>query len=332
MRRFGTGSGTGSIEKVIEQAKAAEAYGFDYFFIPDESPSPPWRDVCVSLTAAALNTRKIKLASGIFVPYTRHPALLAVFMASLAEVAGDGRVILGLGPGGTMTLRPLGIKMWERPVAMLRETVEVVNRLLAGETVDYDGKMVKVSKLKISPIPKTRVPIYIAARSPLMLNLIGEVADGAELTSPLSYVEDALNYIKKGAEKAGRDFKDLEICNLVSTVISDDEKKAKDRLRSGGLTHIIADTPDYIHEKAGVDLERVEAIRSALREVKPEKATSLVTDEIVDVFAIAGNKKYCTKRIEEFFDAGVTQMNLGLGSIEEMKIAGKEIIPKLREK
>ena len=315
MRFFGT-SAAGSIQKVVERAKAAEAYGFDTFTVPDGSPSPHYTDLCVCSTMVALNTKKIKLVP-ISNPYTRHPALIAGFVSSLAEIAGE-RVVLGLGPGGSMTLRPLGMKMWEKPLTKISESVMVLRKLFAGETVNFDGETVKVKGVRLTQPLNVKVPICLTARSPRMLELAGEVADGVLLNSPLMFINDDITRIRRGAEKAGRNFRDINISAGVRVSISKDEKKARDQVRCS-LVFIMAETPTNICEKAGIGIEMIEDIKNAIDEGNRERAVSLITNEIVDIFGVAGTLENFTKKIEEYFKKGVNEVNLVLNTVEEVK-------------
>src|SRR5688500_3233121 len=110
----------------------AEAEGYADFWYSDEKF---YRDPWVGLTLAALESRAIRLGPGVTEPYARHPARLAMAIASLDEVAG-GRAVLGIGAGGT-GFPPMGIER-RKPAVALREAVAVIRALLAGETVTYE--------------------------------------------------------------------------------------------------------------------------------------------------------------------------------------------------
>ncbi len=109
MNRFGLGFFLRQ-PKIGEVAKIVEESGFDNLWLVDESPSPPYTDVFVNMCEAVRVTKTMKVGSALCNPYTRHPALIAVGMASLNELA-PGRIITCIGAGGTMTLGPLGIKI-----------------------------------------------------------------------------------------------------------------------------------------------------------------------------------------------------------------------------
>jgi 5,10-methylenetetrahydromethanopterin reductase len=306
-------------------AKTAEIYGFDHVWIADENPSPFCRDVIVNMTTVALKTSEIKIGTGICNFYTRHPALLAVFVSTLEEMA-SGRVTVGLGPGGEMPLRPLGIRMWEKPLATVREGINVMNRVLAGETVDYNGEMIRAYGLHLSFHPKTKIPVYLAARSPKFMRLVGELADGSLLNTPFHYIENALNMIKEGASKAGRSMNKIDVGNILPFAISENDSEAKKKVRHLA-TFMTAFTADSVHEALGTNIERVASIREALQKGMDAEAMSLMTDEMIDEFSVAGNPNKCLGRVEEFFKAGVTQMIFVIPDGKKgITSAGKDVI------
>ena len=307
--------------RTVELSKAAEEAGFDNVWIADESPSPPFRDATVSITAVLLNTKRIVLGSSIFVPYTRHPALLSVFMSTLNELA-EGRLILGLGPGGSLTMRPLGLEMWDRPVTAMREAIIIAKRLFSGENVSFEGEIFKVMDTYLPAPPKTKVPIYLAARGPKLLELAGELADGCLLSVPGEYVGTAKESVEAGAKKAGRRIEDIQIVNISTLNPDPDKKRAIEAIRSR-TAHMILDSPTIVHEKTGMDLARVEAAREAMRKEGRAKALSLITDDMVEKMVIIGSPRQCAEKIEEQFKAGLNQTVLNIpGNIVNEELIG----------
>lgn len=319
-------AGFGPVLETVRLSRTAEKQGFEYVWIADENPSPLCRDVVVNVTAVAMKTSKIKIGTGICNFYTRHPALLAVFVSSIDEMA-TGRVALGVGPGGDMPLRPLGIKMWEKPLATVREGIEVVTRLLSGEKVDYEGEMIRTKGAKLAFLPKARIPIYLAARSPKFMQMIGEVADGSLLNTPLHYMKHAMRIVKEGAEKAGRNVRDVDIGNILPFAVGDSNEEAQKKVKYLA-TFMSAFTSDPVHEELGTKPERIKAIRENVGNGQIDKAASFMTSDMTDEFSVAGTPAYCLERIEEFFKAGVTQMIFVIPEgTTGIKSAGSRIIP-----
>jgi 5,10-methylenetetrahydromethanopterin reductase len=284
----------------------AEEQDFEYVWIADENPSPFCRDVIVNMTTVALRTSNIKVGSGILNFYTRHPALLAVFAATLDEVA-DGRVVIGVGPGGEMPLKPLGIRMWEKPLTTVREGMMVMRRVLSGETVDFEGETIKTKGIHLSFLPKAKIPVYLAARSPKLMQIIGELADGSLLNTPFHYMKKALKTIREGAQMASRRMEEIDVGNILPFAIADSDEEARKKVRHLAA-FMSATTSDHVHEELGTNLERIRSIREALQKGREGEAVNLMTDEMIDEFAVAGKAGRCLERVEDFFRAGVTQM------------------------
>jgi len=305
-------------------AKTAEAQGFEHVWIADENPSPRCRDVIVNMTTVALKTSKIKVGTGICNFYTRHPALLAVFASTLEEMV-PGRVAIGLGPGGEMPLKPLGIKMWEKPLATVREGINVMNRVLAGETVDYDG-LITAHSLRLSFHPKTKIPVYLAARSPKFMQLVGELADGSLLNTPFHYIGTALNTVREGASRAERSMHELDVGNILPFAVAENDSEAKKKVRHLA-TFMAAFTSISVHETLGTKIERLTTIQDYLQKGRDAEAMNLMTDEMIDEFSVSGKPYECLERVEQFFKAGVTQMIFVIPDGEKgIMSAGKEII------
>jgi 5,10-methylenetetrahydromethanopterin reductase len=127
--------GTPTLPRMVQLARQAEAAGFASVWVAETRLR---RDAVSAAAAIAAGTTRLRVATGLVNVYTRNPVLLAVTAASLAELA-SGRFVLGLGAGSEGVLWAQGID-YERPFTRLREYVEVLRALLAGEAVDYTAK------------------------------------------------------------------------------------------------------------------------------------------------------------------------------------------------
>jgi 5,10-methylenetetrahydromethanopterin reductase len=311
-------------------AKLAEDCGFDNVWLADESPSSPYRDVFVTLATVASETTTVKIGTGVCNPYSRHPALLAVAISTIHELSND-RAILGLGAGGSLSLKPLGIKLWDRPVATVRETVFVCRSLFRGETLNYDGQILKTIGLKLFRVPEIPIPIYLGAYGPRMFQLAGQVADGVLTTAPLECMSYALENLRNGAHDANRDLQEIDFANWLPFSLSDDKRKAREVVKAD-VSYMIADFPAIALEKIGVTEEEASRIRGALAEGVTE-AARFVTNKMIESCTIAGTPEYCTERIQEYENAGAKQIVLGLPSdqdpCESMKLVKRKIMTRL---
>ncbi len=196
----------------IDYVTRAEELGYTHLWVTD---SQMIRSDCFAvLTLAALNSRKMKLGTGVAVPGLRLAPVLANAVATINRVA-PGRVFLGIGTGNT-AMRLLG----RRPMRLkpFAEYVKVVKGLLRGEQVDYPDGGVS-HKIQFSRLEKAYIniddpiPVYVAADGPKTQALAGELADG--LTTTLiphpETVKQIMANVRQGAQRSGNSLDDFHL-------------------------------------------------------------------------------------------------------------------------
>src|SRR5438067_11774608 len=169
--------------------KEAEVAGFEAVW---QAESRLVREATVPMAAFAAVTERIKVGSGVVNNGTRNVGLLAATLSTLDDLA-PGRILLGIGAWWDPLASKVGIER-RRPLLAMRETVQVVRRLLAMERVTFHGDFVQLDDVEIDIVhgdrsPKS-VPIYIEATGMKMKALAGKIADGTALNylvSPGSY-------------------------------------------------------------------------------------------------------------------------------------------------
>src|SRR5262245_37761343 len=188
--------------RLIELARLQEACGYETFWYTDERF---FREVYSGLTLAAVHTHTIKLGPCVTDPYTRHPALTAMAIATLDEVSG-GRAVLGLG-AGVSGFAELGID-GARSATAIRESIELIRRLLGGDTVTVKGEQISFAsgRLDFAP-PRAEVPIYVASQRAAGCRVAGRLADGAIMQGALAepLVRFLRETVQEAARHAGRD-------------------------------------------------------------------------------------------------------------------------------
>ena len=182
----------------------AEELGYDTAWVPDSQMI--WSDCYATLALAAVNTRRIRIGTGVAVAGTRIAPVTAHAIASINQLA-PGRVFLGIGTGHT-AMRVMGQD--PMPVQEFREYLRVVRALLAGEEVDY---AYRGQTRRIAFMHRDRhfinldqpIPIYVAANGPLALKTTGVYGDGwMSITTDPAAVRSGLALIREGAAKANR--------------------------------------------------------------------------------------------------------------------------------
>ena len=290
--------------ELIECGRAADACGYDSFWMPEA-----WdREAFTILTELALRTERIHLGTGIINVFSRSPALIAMSAATLDEVSG-GRFRLGLGTSGARVIEDFHGVQFHKPLTRLKETIQIIRLLLAGEAVDFTGECFELRRFKLGFKPlRSDLPIYVAALTPRSLRQVGEVADGWLPTHwPRNRLEQGLAEIRAGAEGLGRDAGRIEIAPFVNVVVSDDIGRARNQARLP-LAYYIGGMGDYYHASLsrlgfGAEADRVRELWQAGRR---KDAMSAITDEIVESIAICGALEYCRDRLNEINAFGAT--------------------------
>jgi len=289
------------LHDILECFKLAEKRGFHYGFLSHSA----LRDAFVGLAKVASVTSKMKLGTNVVPIYPRTPTEIAMSAATLAE-AFDGRFdILGLGLSTHFFMEAYHGLRLERPVARMREYVEVIRSLLSGDRISYKGKFFEIRDCRLMA-GKVKVPIYLGSTGPQMLKLTGELADGVILNSCSTpeYITDALKIIEEAAGKVGRRLSDLDIaCSIVTCALSDEEE-ARQAAKRAVLYYIRFPTLDPIVRRAGL-YEEAQAVRQAYWSGDEKKAVELVTDSMVNAFTVAGTPDQCVKKLKKYLDVGV---------------------------
>lgn len=309
----------------------AERLGYDSIWITDHFNN---RNVYVSLTVIANYTDRIKLGPGVTNPYLVHPTMTAQSVASLNEVA-PGRVICGIGAGDKTTLEMVGVEM-KAPLRTVREAVEIIRRQIARDKGNYAGKVFSTTAgARFNFKSNQNIPIYIGAQGPKMLQLAGTIGDGALINaSHPDDIERAVKLIRKGAEKKGRDPKEIDIAAYTSFSVAETEKKARKPVIPV-VAYIVAGSPSFILEKHDIPVEKAESIRSALANREWGAAFGAVDDAMIDAFSVCGSPEQCTEKIASLIKTGITHFvtgsPLGPNIRASINLFGFEVLPHFKE-
>ena len=189
-----------TIDGLVERVRDAEARGFTSVWMTNAFGF----DAMTALSAAGRETATVELGTAVVPTYPRHPVVMAQ-QALTAQSASHGRFTLGIGLShASMIDGSMGIP-FERPVRHMREYLEVLMPLLAGEPANVDGELYRV-RARVSGATEQRVQVVVAALGPQMLKVTGELADGTILSwvGPRTIDAHIAPTITKAAADAGR--------------------------------------------------------------------------------------------------------------------------------
>jgi 5,10-methylenetetrahydromethanopterin reductase len=284
--------------------RLAEDEGFDAIWVPDERF---YRECYSLLTLCALNTRRVRMAPCVTDPYTRHPALTAMAIGSVDEVAG-GRAMLGIGAGAS-GLEALGTQR-VKPAVALREAVGLMRALWRGEEVSVAGEVVRFHAGKLNFRARPDIPIYIAGRGPRILELAGEVGDGViigALASPATLAY-GMRHVNKGLRRASRTSADLDVVLWLHTAVDDNGAQAREAVRRIVVGVLISSLP--VLADLGVELPedlrmRIQRVTYGVQSPAMIEAARLVPDDVLGHFTMAGDGAFCRQKVRQLAAGGV---------------------------
>jgi 5,10-methylenetetrahydromethanopterin reductase len=293
----------------LDIARYAESRGFEAVW---QAESRLVRDAIVPMAAYAAVTEHIKVGSGVINNWTRNIGLLAATFLTLDDLAPN-RIICGIGAWWDPLARNVGIER-KKPLTAMKETVQILRRLLNMERVSFDGEFIHVNGIELDVIHGRReprqVPIMIGATGEQMMELAGEIADGVVLNYcvPPEHNDRSLELLEKGAKRAGRNLDEIDRPQLVVCSIDKDHDVAYDSAR-GLLCQYLAQQP-HIAKASGVSEEVVQEIQSILgwpaTEDEINRAKHIVSDELIDRITASGTPEEARVCVNEFRKHGCT--------------------------
>ncbi len=331
VKRFGVSRGVSpreSFAQVGEIAKKVEELGFEALWFIDHQLG--MKDVYAAMNVSAMATETMEIGCAVTNLRTRHPTVTANATTALDELS-DGRALLGLG-AGWVAVHSIG----EKPnrIAELREGIEQFRRLFSGEEVDFSGTQGRLATAR------RQIPIYLAVSQPRMLELAGEVCDGAILMGAADpdFCEWQIEHIYRGLQKAGRRREDIVIDLIVTMSIDEDADRALGDVRawatSQAATFAVWKTmppgwerfrPEFKAAQDAYHYEEHLSLRAGHKEI--------VSEEFVRSVTISGDREQCLARLLELAPVDIDRISFALlsgGRLRRLEELGRHVIPRLK--
>ena len=304
MERVGVGfSGGMSPQDIVECVKVAEELGYESAWVAEGHGG----DQFSVLTACALATEKIKLGTSITSVFVRTAPTIAMAAASV-DYFSNGRFILGMGTSHKVQVEPEHGLEFIKPVQRLRECVDIVRGILKDSDVNYHGEIYDIDRFDLwfEPLRK-EIPIYVAAVFPKMLEICGEISQGAILTwCTLDHAESAAWHVGIGARNAGRAPGDVEVASLLPCAVSDNREAARDLMRQP-IASYAGRFPRY--RKLMVDAgfpDEIEKVRVAWQAGNIQESLNLVPGALIDKIGLVGTADEVQEKLADYRKAGIT--------------------------
>jgi 5,10-methylenetetrahydromethanopterin reductase len=285
----------------LDCAVLADQRGYESLWVPEGRTG----DAFTTLAGFAMRTQRIGLATGIIPIYLRTPSLTAMTVANLEDIS-QGRALAGLGIGHRGTTDRGHSVTIDAPFRTLREFVDIIRRLLAGEAVDHQGESYQLRYKLGAPPRRAKVPIALAALGPRMLECAGEIADYVLLNwTTLPYLQVALDHMRIGAARAGRTLADLEIACYIRVAPSEDWAAIRRAFQRSFVSYAAQPFYNHMLQLSGF-ADLVTAMMQAMQQGDSTQAMDLVSDDIIDALVAHGTPEQCRQQVEAYRQAGVT--------------------------
>jgi alkanesulfonate monooxygenase SsuD/methylene tetrahydromethanopterin reductase-like flavin-dependent oxidoreductase (luciferase family) len=295
--------GKTDFKRMIERAKAADDAGAHSIWVAEA-----WgRDAFTMLTLLAEHTRRIGLATGIVNTYSRTPGALAQHFASLDELSG-GRMIIGLGTSGPQVIEHFHGVAFSPPLSRMREYVEIINLLISGQPLNFEGKVFKLRRgftLRFEP-PRKHIPIWIASLNRNSVEFTAQKADGwLPVMIPLAILRKSIADFRAAAARAGRDPESVMVKSPSTIHVTGNPERAR-AIQAGTLAFYAARMGTFYAEQLtrfgfGDDVKR---IREAWASGGSKAGADAVSRRLLDETGYVGDAAGARERIAAEAEAG----------------------------
>ncbi|HEY1348623.1 MAG TPA: LLM class flavin-dependent oxidoreductase [Ktedonobacteraceae bacterium] len=298
-----------SMEEIIQYAQEAEALGYEGFWVGEGDG----KETFAVLAAVAQNTRTIRLGTGDVNFYSRTPTLLAMGAATISRMSAGRFLHYGIGTGGGSWMEAAhGIPL-DRPLQRAREMVDILRGILTPDPAEalstpivglpsdavvrgssvhrfsYPGKIYQLFQFRLREGPLEVAPrIYLSALGPRMIALSARVADGviSNGLSEASYYRYR-DIFEREAPAVGRNPDEIKLYTLTMTT-ADESGESLDALRKC-LTYFFGAPHFFPIMQASGYGPAVQELRQVWRTEGILAASRLVTDEMMQAFAVVGS-------------------------------------------
>jgi len=304
-------------EQVFERVRIAEDAGVEVVFVAEA-----WgRDAFTLLTQLAERTKRIKLATGIVNYYSRSPAALAQHFATLDELS-EGRMVIGLGASSANVIEHFhGIK-FEPTLARMRETVQIINMLMANQNLVFKGKWFQMDRgftLRFRPV-REHIPVYVASFRPKAMRVVAEIADGWMPTMvPIQQAKTQVDRFAGYVREAGRDPSEMTV-RFGGVTVAKDRERALQGAKAGTAFYIARMGDFYYRQLCDMGMaDEANAVRRAWKEGGSGAGIAAVTDELQTSLGGIGSIEECRERLDEEEAAGINLHNVTVLTSDPME-------------
>ncbi len=284
------------IDDLVDQARTISAEGFGTMWLPQIFGY----DAITALAVVAREVPDLRVGTAVVPTYPRHPAMLAAQARTLTSIS-EGRFTLGIGLSHQIVIEGMFGMSYDKPVRHMREYLDILLPLLAGESVTANGDTLTYRGGLMFEAPPT--PVLLAALGPAMLKLAGGRADGTStwMTGAKTIRDHVVPSIRAAADDANRP--EPQVVVSLPVCVTDDPTAA--RARAAREFEMYGTLPSY---RAMLDREGVDGPAGV---------------------AVVGSADEAAEKLNELAQAGATTFNgMAFGSSDE-QAATRELLVRL---
>jgi 5,10-methylenetetrahydromethanopterin reductase len=313
-------------EDLLPTAALVEELGFGELWLPEDYL---FTGAMASAGAILTATERIPVGLGVVSAMVRHPAVLAMELATLDRLA-PGRLIPGLGLGVPAWLRQMGLSP-RSALGAMRECIAALRTLLDGGELNQQGEYFAFHDMTLMHTPERRIPLTVGAIGPRMLQLSGELADGtvASILANPRYVTWARERIAEGQSRADREDERHPLTCFALYSVDHDAAVAKEAIREAVAFAASTMTDSLLPEVSGISDELSRLAPGGVGRIAAD-----MPDSWVDELAVAGDADECVAKIARLMDAGADSVMLfpfPPGRTTDMlELTATRVLPRLR--
>jgi F420-dependent oxidoreductase-like protein len=310
-------------DALIADAKVADEAGVHLLTVAEA-----WgRDPFTTLALIAYETSHIQLGTSIVNIFSRTPGALAQHFTTLDALSG-GRMMIGLGTSGPQVIEHFHGMPFDRPITRMREYIEIINALVAGEPLHYHGKIFELDRgftlRDYQPTAvRNHIPIFVGAMGPRSIRLTAELADGwLPGRTPRDQWSEQVKHFRSLVAAAGRDPESVEVEAPGGARVTDDAAAAHDGTRRQTAFYMARMGDLHYAQFKDIGLGEVaDAVRVAWRDGGSAAAYAAVPDDVVESLGYAGPVEGCVEWMEAQRDAGYSLHSVSVDERDPRKRA-----------
>ncbi len=304
---------------LIADAKVADEAGVHMITVAEA-----WgRDAITLLALLAYETKQVQLGTSIINSFSRTPAAIAQHFTTLDQVS-NGRMMIGLGTSGPLVIEHFHGIPFDKPITRLREYVEIINMLVAGEPLHYHGKVFNLDRgfslRHLGDLPRRHIPIFLGSQGPVSVALAAELADGwlAPAAGRDGWQRQVTDFRAQVASY-GRDPDSVTI-TAGGAHVTEDPDKAYQAVREQTAFYMAKMGELHYQNFHRIGLGEVaDEVRRVWREEGSKAAYAAVTDDVVHARAYAGPVEGAIEWVEAQREAGYSQSSVAISERDPKK-------------